>query len=87
MSEYCKNCFELQNKIDELETENARLIEDLGIANQILQEIKAIAEKLMADNLCNNCDGIGLDANCQDTSCPYYQMDKILQKITKAEEE
>ena len=54
---------------------------------QILQEIKAIAEKLMADNLCNNCDGIGLDANCQDTSCPYYQMDKILQKITKAEEE
>lgn len=87
MSEYCKNCFELQNKIDELETENARLIEDLGIANQILQDIKAIAEKLMADNLCNNCDGIGLDANCQDTGCPYYQMDKILQKITKAEEE
>lgn len=55
--------------------------------HQTLQEIKAIAEKLMADNLCNNCDGIGLDANCQDTSCPYYQMDKILQKITKAEEE
>lgn len=52
-----------------------------------LQEIKEIAEKLMADNLCNNCDGIGLDANCQDTGCPYYQMDKILQKITKAEEE
>lgn len=54
---------------------------------QTLQEIKAIAEKLMADNLCNNCDGIGLDANCQDTGCPYYQMDAILQKITKAEEE
>lgn len=52
-----------------------------------LQEIKEIAEKLMADNLCNNCDGIGLDANCQDTGCPYYQMDKILQKINKAEEE
>jgi len=52
-----------------------------------LQEIKNIAEKLMADNLCNNCDGIGLDANCQDTGCPYYQMDAILQKITKAEEE
>lgn len=54
---------------------------------QTLQEIKTIAEKLMADNLCNNCDGIGLDANCQDTGCPYYQMDKILQKITKVEEE
>lgn len=84
---YCKECLERQTKIDELKTENARLIEGLGIANQTLQEIKSIAEKLMADNLCNNCDGIGLDANCQDTSCPYYQMDKILQKITKAEEE
>lgn len=59
----------------------------LSKANKTLQEIKAIAEKLMADNLCNNCDGIGLDANCQDTGCPYYQMDNILQKITKAEEE
>jgi hypothetical protein len=54
---------------------------------QTLQEIKEIAEKLMADNLCNNCDGIGLDANCQDTGCPYYQMDAILQKITKEDEE
>lgn len=71
---------ELAKKSIRLTCENRRL-EDLQ------QEIKAIAEKLMADNLCNNCDGIGLDANCQDTGCPYYQMDKILQKITKAEEE
>ena len=52
---------------------------------QTLQEIKEIAEKIMADNLCNNCDGIGLDANCQDTGCPVYQMDKILQKIAECE--
>lgn len=25
MSEYCKNCFELQNKIEELKAENGRL--------------------------------------------------------------
>lgn len=63
------------------------LLEQKRRLEKCLQEIKAIAEKLMADNLCNNCDGIGLDANCQDTSCPYYQMDAILQKITKAESE
>lgn len=45
---------------------------------KILQEIKEIAEKIMADNLCNNCDRIGLDANCQDTFCPVYQMDEII---------
>lgn len=63
------------------------LLEQKRRLEKCLQEIKEIAEKLMADNLCNNCDGIGLDANCQDTGCPYYQMDAILQKITKAEEE
>lgn len=67
--------------------ECGNLLEENKQLLQTLQEIKTIAEKLMADNLCNNCDGIGLDANCQDTGCPYYQMDAILQKITKAEEE
>lgn len=28
MSEYCKNCFELQNKIDELKAENEQLKEE-----------------------------------------------------------
>lgn len=75
-----KEDLEKRRKASSITTENARL-------KSCLQEIKKIAEKLMADNLCNNCDGIGLDANCQYTGCPYYQMDKILQKITKAEEE
>lgn len=89
------------DEINKLKAENERLkdekdryyqqtLDDEIILNELyqtLQEIKEIAEKLMADNLCNNCDGIGLDANCQDTGCPYYQMDKILQKLTKAEEE
>lgn len=88
---------QLKAENERLKKEKENLIEQLVIYNQFensynkyrttLQEIKAIAEKLMADNLCNNCDGIGLDANCQDTGCPYYQMDAILQKITKAESE
>ena len=78
----CFNCGE-----ETLSPSGAEIYDKILVYKQTLQEIKAIAEKLRADNLCNNCDGIGLDANCQDTGCPYYQMDKILQKITKAEEE
>lgn len=77
----------LNKEIEEMQKALKTLAEGLNKRQMLLQEIKAIAEKLMADNLCNNCDGIGLDANCQDTGCPYYQMDAILQKITKAEEE
>ena len=91
--------WELSKENAELKAENVKLKEEMTELEEkfltlngksysyytTLQEIKTIAEKLMADNLCNNCDGIGLDANCQDTGCPYYQMDKILQKITKAE--
>jgi chromosome segregation ATPase len=54
---------------------------------QTLQEIKTIAEKIMLTELCNSCDGCGLIYGCNDTDCAYYQMEKILQKITKAEEE
>ena len=65
---------------EELKAENERL-------QSLIAEIKEIAEKVIADYLCNNCDGIGLDANCQDTGCPVYQMDKILQKIAECEVE
>ena len=84
---YNMECGNLLEENKELAHYLACMTEQRNKANTCLQEIKAIAEKLMADNLCNNCDGIGLDANCQDTGCPYYQMDNILQKITKAEEE
>lgn len=53
---------------------------------QTLQEIKEIAEKVMLTELCNSCDGCGLIYGCNDTDCAYYQMEKILQKITKTEE-
>lgn len=54
---------------------------------QTLQEIREIAEKVMLTELCNSCDGCGLIYGCNDTACAYYQMEKILQIITKAEEE
>lgn len=83
----------LVKKNEKLKAENERLLKQKNNVTRknivfyaTLQEIKAIAEKLMADNLCNNCDGIGLDANCQDTGCPYYQMDKILQRIGAIEQ-
>ena len=70
-------------RLDCLKCEYKNTKADVDKYKQTLQEIKAIAEKLMADNLCNNCDGIGLDANCQDTGCPYYQMNRILDKINE----
>ena len=84
---YNMECGNLLEENKELAHYLACMTEQRNRANTCLQEIKETAEKLMADNLCNNCDGIGLDANCQDTGCPYYQMEKILQKITKTEEE
>lgn len=83
MSEYCKNCFELQNKIDELKAENERLKREneiiTGMCNSsrnrfnklynILQEIKAIAKGNIIGCFSDKCD----------------LADEIQQKITKAE--
>lgn len=65
---------------EELKAENDRL-------NKILQEIKAIAERC---NLCEECSGIDdCERECGDAAepCSTYQMQIILNKITKAEEE
>lgn len=87
MSEYCKNCFELQNKIDELKAENEALIEGLGVANKYvnkyhktLQEIKKLAERQL------------LVTNVRTYQMVYYAdfsqyRNEILDLITKVEEE
>lgn len=87
MSEYCKNCFELQNKIDELKAENDRLKREneiiAGMHNSssnrfnklysILQEIKEYLEDI--------------DYIAQFDGTPYDLSVEIKQIITKAEEE
>ena len=45
-----------------------------------IEEIKDITSKNLQTGLCSNCDGVGLYEGCEDTSCSYYQMNKILQK-------
>ena len=59
MSEYCKNCFELQNKIDELETENEQLKAHKGITEtQIIDEFVMYFAKIIAEEQpdCKNVD-------------------------------
>lgn len=47
---------------------------------EIIEEIKDITSKNLQTNLCSSCDGVGLYEGCEDTSCSYYQMNKILHK-------
>lgn len=78
----------LLDNVKRLEQENEQLKTRLKLyikAYKILQEIKEIAEEILYLDRCNNCDGVGIDMGCIDTDCAYYQMEKILQKITKAE--
>lgn len=66
--------------IEELKAENDRL-------KEILQEIKEIAKRC---NLCEECSGLeDCEKECGDAvePCSTYQMQIILNKITKAEEE
>lgn len=50
MSEYCKNCFELQNKIDELETENEQLKAHKGTTEtQIIDEFVMYFAQIIAE--------------------------------------
>ena len=71
MSNYCKNCYELTEKLEAKEQECEEL-------KQTLAEIKAVSEN--REIFCENCTGGIEDFSCED--CGYV---KILQKISECE--
>ena len=90
MSEYCKNCYELQQQLDQLKAENKHIndllnqsLKELEKTIEILTEIKEIALILapMTDEY-ENCYGRDRCFECDFTEdCQYKLVDKILQII------
>ena len=70
MSEYCKNCYKLQEQLDQLKAENKHIndllnqaLKELEKTRETLTEIKEIAEECYYKcNSMNNCN----------ISCKYY---------------
>lgn len=91
MSEYCKNCFELQNKIDELETENEQLKALCDTYRTCYQakhsDIKCllIKHKQTLQEIKEYLEDI--DYIAQFNGTPYDLSVEIKQIITKSEEE
>lgn len=96
MSEYCKSCFELQNKIDKLKAENDRLKEEIEIRDNLSEKFRK--EALSWANIANEYqkDKTKLNQNLQEIKAIVKDniigffcdlADEIQQKITKAEEE
>lgn len=80
MSEYCKNCYELQQQLDQLKAENKHIndllnqaLKELEKTRETLTEIKEIAENVQSF----------VDIRLEDDV--YTEMDKILQKISECE--
>ena len=96
MSEYCKNCYELQQQLDQLKAENKHIndllnqaLKELEKTIETLTEIKEIAEKIddsdgcaYGDYDCDNCSSLE-----QETVCTYKIKKLILQKISEVENE
>ena len=64
MSEYCKNCYELRQQLDQLKAENKHIndllnqaLKELEKTIETLTEIKEIAEpyKMIIKKICGNC--------------------------------
>ena len=80
MSEYCKNCYELQEQLDQLKADNEKF-------EQTLAEIKEIAEILapITDEY-ENCYDRDRCFECDFTDdCQYFNIKQILQKISECE--
>ena len=89
MSEYCKNCYELQQQLDQLKAENKH-INDL--LNQALKELEKTIETLteikeIAENMNKECFYDDFDCmNCDmQNRCTYFNKKQILQKISECE--
>ena len=83
MSEYCKNCYELQEQLDQLKAENKH-INDL--LNQALKELEKTRETLteikeIAEPFCNACQEF--EPEKRSSNCMYCNYGKILQKISE----
>ena len=80
MSEYCKNCYELQQQLDQLKAENKH-INDL--LNQALKELEKTRETLTEIN--EIALGVRNYLACSSPRDVRYEMDIILQKISECE--
>ena len=90
MSNYCKNCYELQEQLDQLKAENEILKEKLVISsNSDKKTLKIIQTLTEIKDICNNNDELQCDFNLAD--CDKYKLgkhnlaNKILQKISECE--
>ena len=66
------------NKINELQKQNKILTEKLKIAEEAL-------DKIISDDKCNRCDGIGNDLGCVDKDCEIYIAQEALQKMKEVQ--
>lgn len=53
-------------------------------SSDVIEKIKKAANTVLFAGHCNNCDGVGSDFGCKDTSCGVYQANKILEIIKGA---
>ena len=98
MSEYCKNCYELQEQLDQLKADRGEALKQLEFVRTLntvkgteirklsktLAKIKEIAENMNKECFYDDFDCMNCDMQ---NGCTYFNKKQILQKISECEVE
>ena len=89
MSNYCKNCYELQQQLDQLKAENVEALKQLEFVRTLntVQEAEIIKLKQALAKIKEIAKGVRNYLNCSSPRDVRYEMDKILQKINEVKDE
>lgn len=75
-----KNC-PVFNKKHQICNKKSKVVSCKDITDCVMKQIVENLKTYLQDNTCDNCNGIGYDTNCQDTSCGNYQCHQILELL------